>query len=88
MFGFINEYMTKKLIICFVFLWTSLCFPQQFSVEGQIVDSKNQPIAFANVILTDRENPEILKGTTSNDDGNFQINNIAMVKLRSSNLHP
>ena len=68
--------MTKKLIICFVFLWTSLCFPQQFSVEGQIVDSKNQPIAFANVILTDRENPEILKGTTSNDDGNFQINNI------------
>jgi len=68
--------MFKKLLVFSVFLWTSLCFSQQFSVEGQVVDSKRNPIAFANVVLVHRDTFDILKGTTTNDTGYFKIDNI------------
>ena len=68
--------MFKKLLVFSVFLWTSLCFSQQFSVEGQVVDSKRNPIAFANVVLVHRDTSDILKGTTTNDTGYFKIDNI------------
>ena len=68
--------MFKKLLVFSVFLWTTLCFSQQFSVEGQVVDSKRNPIAFANVVLVHRDTSDILKGTTTNDTGYFKIDNI------------
>ena len=68
--------MFKKLLVFSVFLWTTLCFSQQFSVEGQVVDSKRNPIAFANVVLVHRDTSDILKGTTTNDTGHFKIDNI------------
>lgn len=68
--------MLKRLISCFIFLFTWFCFSQQFSVKGNINDSNNKPIAYANIIITNNENPEVIKGTTTNDAGAFIIENI------------
>ncbi|XMO86176.1 outer membrane beta-barrel family protein [Algibacter sp. AS12] len=68
--------MFKKLISFFFITLTSLCFSQQFSVRGAVLDSVNTPIAYANVIIFNNEQPENVKGLTTNDDGFFEFDNL------------
>ncbi len=68
--------MLRKFFPCFIFLSTMFCFSQQFSVGGNVNDSNNEPIAYANVVIMSKENSEILKGSTTNDFGAFKIDDI------------
>lgn len=68
--------MFKNLTFYFFFIFTSICFSQQFAISGSVNDLNNKSIAYANVVIVSKENTEIIKGTTTNDDGVFRIENI------------
>lgn len=59
------------LSLCFV-----LSYGQNLSVSGTVIDVDNNPIEFANVILLNADESEILKGTSTDDNGYFNIQNI------------
>lgn len=56
----------KKIILLFSFLITTCVFAQ---IKGTITDTKNKPIAFANIYVKDT-----YISTTSNDLGRYELN--------------
>ncbi len=70
--------MLRKFLPHIFIFFTSLCFAQQFNISGNVVETSNLPVAFANVILFNAENPDFIKGTTTDDDGAFRIDNISV----------
>lgn len=69
--------MLKTLKFSFCLLFASICFAQQFDISGRVYDANSTPIAYANVIVLNAENEEIIKGSTTNDDGYFNIENLS-----------
>lgn len=69
--------MLKTLKFSFCLLFASICFAQQFDISGRVYDVNSTPIAYANVIVLNAENEEIIKGSTTNDDGYFNIENLS-----------
>lgn len=49
---------------------------QSLSVSGTVIDTDNNAIEFANVILLGEDQKEILKGTSTDDKGYFNIDNL------------
>lgn len=61
-----------------VFFMTILCFSAMTSIlaqniTGKVVDAKGEPLAFANVVLLNRQDSAFVKGTVSGEDGSFFI---------------
>jgi len=65
--------MFKKLLFCLYLVLPSLCFSQQYSVKGSINDSNNEPISYANIIIVNQEDSQVIKGSTTNEAGAFNI---------------
>ncbi len=65
--------MLKKLIYALYFIVSLSCFSQDFSLKGRVIDENNVPIAYANVVINTSEDDLFIKGTTTNEDGVFQI---------------
>lgn len=65
-----------KLFFTLLATFCVLQINAQFTLQATITDEQNQTIPFANVVLLDN-NQSIYKGTTTNDNGNFTIENIA-----------
>lgn len=64
----------KKLLL---FFGGFFCFLQSFTqtqIQGHVVDSLNQPIPYANVMLQPEEGSHILAFTATNKNGNYQLN--------------
>ena len=64
--------MRKKMII------TALCISAMTpmmaqNITGKVVDVKGEPLAFANVVLLNRQDSAFVKGAVSGDDGRFSI---------------
>ena len=64
--------MNKKLII------TALCLSAMTpmmaqNIIGKVMNTKGEPLAFANVVLLNRTDSAIVKGTESGEDGSFVI---------------
>lgn len=55
-------------------------FSQDYSVKGKVYDVNNSPISFANIVLLNTETDAVVTGTSSDDSGNFFIDNIASEK--------
>lgn len=72
----------KKTITTLFILLTSLSFFAQHSISGKIVDDNNLPLPFANIILVQVGEESTPKGTVSNDDGTFKIENISVGKYK------
>ncbi|WP_299223472.1 outer membrane beta-barrel family protein [uncultured Psychroserpens sp.] len=67
----------KSLLNIVLFLVCSIVsYGQDASVSGTIVDAKNNPIEFANVILITEDESAILKGVSSNVNGYFSLGSI------------
>jgi outer membrane receptor protein involved in Fe transport len=49
-------------------------FGQEFSVSGNVSDLQNNPISFVNVIVRTEQDSIIVKGTSTDDTGNFKFN--------------
>jgi outer membrane receptor protein involved in Fe transport len=66
----------RPLISLLLILLASFSFAQNFSVTGKVVDVNNAPIEFANVIILKKKGGEFIKGTSTDNNGNFTINNL------------
>ncbi|RIA11091.1 outer membrane receptor protein involved in Fe transport [Flavobacteriaceae bacterium MAR_2010_72] len=60
----------------FIFLFSNLCIAQNFSVSGHVIDEGQQPIAFANVIVMTQQDSTIVKGVSTDDNGQFKLSNL------------
>ncbi|WP_298499281.1 outer membrane beta-barrel family protein [uncultured Algibacter sp.] len=68
--------MLNKLITPFIFLISTLCFSQNFNISGVVNDINKSPIAYTNVVVLNKLNLDVVKGSTTNEDGFFIIENI------------
>ena len=77
--------MKKKMII------TALCISAMTpmmaqNITGKVVDVKGEPLAFANVVLLNRQDSAFVKGAVSGNDGRFSIDsscNGGIIKVTS-----
>ena len=77
--------MNKKMLLTF------LCFSAispmvAQNIKGKIVDEKGQPLAFANVVLLNKQDSAFVKGVVSGEDGHFAIDspcNNGIIKVSS-----
>ena len=77
--------MNKRTLITF------LCFSaitpiMAQDIKGKIVDEKGEPLAFANVVLLNRQDSAFVKGVVSGEDGHFAIDsacNNGIIKVTS-----
>ncbi|WP_339756816.1 TonB-dependent receptor [uncultured Winogradskyella sp.] len=59
-----------------LFIFSISVFAQDFSISGKIIDSDNNPIEFANVVVLIEKGGEFLKGTSTDNEGFFILNNL------------
>ncbi|MBC2843917.1 TonB-dependent receptor domain-containing protein [Winogradskyella flava] len=60
-----------------IFIVLSLnAFAQDFSISGKVVDANGSPIEFANIILSAENEESFFKGTSTDDEGFFKIDNL------------
>ena len=64
---------TKKIALLLCFLTFTSVANAQITVTGKVVDNTNNPIEFANVVLLNKENNEIIIGTITDENGKFTI---------------
>ncbi|MGH1388122.1 TonB-dependent receptor domain-containing protein [Kordia sp.] len=57
------------LLITFI---CSISFGQNFT--GKIIDTQNQPISFANIVVKDKADDSLITGVISDENGEFSIN--------------
>ncbi|NNC50675.1 MAG: TonB-dependent receptor [Flaviramulus sp.] len=68
--------MLVKLCVYLFFLFSFIGFTQEYKITGKLIDVENKPIAYANVVLLEHDTSSLIEGTTTNDFGEFEINNI------------
>jgi len=77
--------MNKRTLI--TFLCFSAIIPMMAQdIKGKIVDEKGEPLAFANVVLLNRQDSAFVKGIVSGEDGHFAIDsacNNGIIKVTS-----
>ena len=74
-----------------LFVTTILCFSGMSptiaqNITGQVTDTKGEPLAFANIMLLNRQDSAFVKGTVSGEDGRFTIGsscNIGIIRVTS-----
>ncbi len=62
--------------VVFLIFSTQLLFGQN-NITGQILDEQKQPAPFCNVLLLNAQDSSLVKGALTDEDGDFQINNVA-----------
>ncbi|REG89365.1 TonB-dependent receptor domain-containing protein [Winogradskyella sediminis] len=72
------------MIVClryyFILFFLNLCivgYAQDFSILGQVVDLNDEPVALANVIVLAEDGSTFYTGTSTDDNGQFIINNLS-----------
>ena len=78
--------MKKKVIITTVLCLSAMTQMMAQNITGKVVDAKGEPLAFANVVLLNRQDSAFVKGAVSGEDGNFSIDsscNGGIIKVTS-----
>ena len=63
---------TKTILILF-FLLKGIISYSQNKISGKLTDELNEPIPFANIILYQSKNNNVLKGATSDENGFYSF---------------
>lgn len=63
----------RNIILNIAMFFFSMMIFSQVSYKGKVVDVNNEPIAFANIILRETNNPTIVSGVITNEEGLFEI---------------
>jgi len=63
----------KKLIVVTMVMMAALTASAKGDWKGKVVDEKNQPIEFANVVVLSKADSTVLCGTVTAEDGTFNI---------------
>lgn len=77
--------MSKKMVVTAVCLLAMSAMMAQ-NITGKVVDTKGEPLPFANVMLLNRADSAFVKGAVSGEDGSFTINascNGGIIKVSS-----
>ena len=77
--------MNKRTLITFL-CFSAITPMMAQDIKGKIVDEKGEPLAFANVVLLNRQDSAFVKGVVSGEDGNFAIDsacNNGIIKVTS-----
>ncbi len=59
-------------MVC-LYLLASNAVTAQYQVSGKLTDANNEPLGFANIVLSLNADSSFVKGTTSDFDGNFSL---------------
>ncbi|MFI1773807.1 outer membrane beta-barrel protein [Thalassobellus citreus] len=65
-----------KLPYLILLFFSTLCYSQTYNIQGTLQDESGKPIAFANAVLVDLDDINIIKGTITNEAGNFTLENL------------
>ncbi|GAA3641732.1 outer membrane beta-barrel protein [Flavivirga jejuensis] len=68
--------MIKNLFYFFILLLSITSFSQEFRINGHAKDANNNPIAYANVLITSLGNSKTANGTSTDEAGYFIIENL------------
>lgn len=69
--------MRKTYSLLLLFFIAANSFAQNvFTLSGSIVNRKNRPVAFANVVLYNQTDSSMVNGVTSNSEGKFSFKNL------------
>lgn len=63
----------QKAIICFVSFWLSICHISAQQLSGKIVSREGNIIPYANVFLLSHQDSSFVRGTVSNENGQFLL---------------
>lgn len=77
--------MNKRTLITFL-CFSAITPMMSQDIKGKIVDEKGEPLAFANVVLLNRQDSAFVKGVVSGEDGHFAIDsacNNGIIKVTS-----
>ena len=77
--------MNKRTLITFL-CFSAITPMMAQDIKGKIVNEKGEPLAFANVVLLNRQDSAFVKGVVSGEDGHFAINsacNNGIIKVTS-----
>ena len=77
--------MNKRTLITFL-CFSAITPMMAKDIKGKIVDEKGEPLAFANVVLLNRQDSAFVKGVVSGEDGHFAIDsacNNGIIKVTS-----
>ncbi len=66
------------MILSLLVILSEVTFAQKailrdYKIRGAVIDNKGIPVPFANVLLYNSPDSVTTKGTTSDEDGNFEI---------------
>ena len=64
-----------KTLLNTILLLASFTMFAQSTISGKVLDEKNQPLSFANVVLYETESNKAIKATTVADDGTYTFKN-------------
>mgnify|MGYP002520679803 CR=1 FL=1 len=65
--------MNKKVIFTTALCLSAMTSTMAQNITGKVVDAKGEPLAFANVVLLNRQDSAFVKGAVSGEDGRFSI---------------
>ncbi len=66
----------RKIFLSLLFFIPLALFSQNATIEGQVVDSDNQPISFVNVLLYEKDGSSVIGGAVTDDSGNFILSEL------------
>ncbi|SHG83822.1 TonB-dependent receptor domain-containing protein [Winogradskyella jejuensis] len=66
----------KPLFTAIFFALSLSLFSQEFSLKGTVVDENQSPLSYVNVILQNTEDETFVKGTSTDDNGVFELSNL------------
>ena len=78
--------MNKKIIFTTALCLSAMTSMMAQNITGKVVDAKGEPLAFANVVLLNRQDSAFVKGAVSGEDGCFSIDsscNGGIIKVTS-----
>ncbi len=78
--------MNKKVFFTTALSLSAMTSMMAQNITGKVVDAKGDPLAFANVVLLNRQDSAFVKGTVSGEDGRFSIDsscNGGIIKVTS-----
>jgi hypothetical protein len=61
------------LLVCFTVI---SCFSQTFKVTGKVINTENELIPFANILLLNASDSTFVKGTSASENGFFELTDI------------
>ena len=72
--------MRKFIMTTAVCFWAMSQMMAQ-NISGKIVDAKGEPLAFANVVLLNRQDSAFVNGAVSGENGGFSIDSSCSVGI-------